>query len=204
MPDPTVQGTHNRGKRITPGKQLLLCGVLVGVAVGVVLLLHPEPPFGAWQVGFPAHHQLAVGFGFATLAAFASFAVSFLAARTRALRPPEDLRHINLAGSNPVWFGVAAGLGEEMLFRGALQPLLGLWWSSALFTIAHIQTARLTSGWSRKGVYLVGVFGASVALGLVFQHIGLLAAILVHATIDIAGLYTLRSAIKRLHVAASA
>jgi hypothetical protein len=48
------------------------------------------------------------------------------------------------------------------------------------------------------------VFGASVALGLVFQHIGLLAAILVHATIDIAGLYTLRSTIRRLHVAASA
>jgi len=34
---------------------------------------------------------------------------------------------------------VATGIGEEILFRGALQPVLGLPFTSLLFAIAHIQ-----------------------------------------------------------------
>ncbi|MFO7540839.1 MAG: CPBP family intramembrane glutamic endopeptidase [Chloroflexota bacterium] len=39
------------------------------------------------------------------------------------------------------WFvlSLAAGFGEELLFRGALQPVLGLTGTSFLFAIAHVQ-----------------------------------------------------------------
>ena len=39
------------------------------------------------------------------------------------------------------WFllALAAGLGEELLFRGALQPVFGLWGTAVLFAVAHVQ-----------------------------------------------------------------
>ncbi len=36
-------------------------------------------------------------------------------------------------------FTVGAGVGEEVLFRGALQPRFGIFFSSLLFSMAHIQ-----------------------------------------------------------------
>ncbi len=35
--------------------------------------------------------------------------------------------------------GLAAGLGEEIIFRGALQPRFGLWVTTFLFAISHVQ-----------------------------------------------------------------
>ena len=40
---------------------------------------------------------------------------------------------------------------------------------------------------------MLSVAVAGVALGLVFEHLGLLAAVLIHATIDIVGLLVYRS-----------
>ncbi len=39
------------------------------------------------------------------------------------------------------WFilALAAAIGEELLFRGALQPVFGLWPTALLFAVAHIQ-----------------------------------------------------------------
>jgi hypothetical protein len=83
---------------------------------------------------------------------------------------------------------------EELLIRAALQPLLGLWWSSALFTLAHWRTAALVRSAANRAFYLINVFIVSLALGLLYEHVGLLAAILAHATIDIAALYSMRNA----------
>ena len=38
-----------------------------------------------------------------------------------------------------VLMGLATGIGEEMLYRGALQPVAGVWLTSFLFAISHIQ-----------------------------------------------------------------
>jgi len=39
---------------------------------------------------------------------------------------------------------VGAGIGEEILFRGALQPVFGIWFTSILFAIVHVQYGFLT------------------------------------------------------------
>ena len=35
--------------------------------------------------------------------------------------------------------GLRAGIGEEVLVRGALQPRTGLFWASLLFAAGHVQ-----------------------------------------------------------------
>ena len=69
-----------------------------------------------------------------------------------------------LTGAGIVGLAVTSALGEELLFRGLLQPWLGLWLQALLFGVLH-QLAG-TSRWVWAGwATLVGfVFGAIFAL----------------------------------------
>jgi membrane protease YdiL (CAAX protease family) len=80
-----------------------------------------------------------------------------------------------------VWISVAAGIGEEMLFRGAIQPWIGIGWATAIFTLAH---AWVPVRGAALAVYVVFVTVAGAGLGLLFAQAGLVAAIVAHAGID--------------------
>ncbi|MFQ5854052.1 MAG: type II CAAX prenyl endopeptidase Rce1 family protein [Anaerolineae bacterium] len=69
--------------------------------------------------------------------------------------------------------GLAAGIGEELLFRGALQPRFGLLLTTLLFTFAHAQYGLSPA--------LIGIFVVGYGLGLTRNRINTTAAILVHA-----------------------
>lgn len=95
---------------------------------------------------------------------------------------PESLERVNeitsaLLGDllNP-WgaflIGLSAGIGEEVVFRGALQPRLGLVVTSALFAFVHLQYVY-TFAW-------VIVFLLGLGLGLLRQRWNTTAAILAH------------------------
>lgn len=84
------------------------------------------------------------------------------------------------------WVIVAlgAGLGEELLFRGALQPVLGLWFTSILFAIAHIQ-------YGITPITLLVLF-ISLILGRIRRQTNTTTAIFVHAGYDfVLGLFFL-------------
>lgn len=69
--------------------------------------------------------------------------------------------------------GIGAGLGEETLFRGALQPAFGIGLSSLLFASMHIQYG--------PSLLLVYIFVLSIGLGLLRKHINTTASFLAHA-----------------------
>jgi uncharacterized protein len=70
--------------------------------------------------------------------------------------------------------GVSAGIGEEILFRGAAQPRLGLIFTSLLFMAIHTQyTVSLA---------LVPILVLALLLGIVRQRANTTTSIAVHAT----------------------
>lgn len=69
--------------------------------------------------------------------------------------------------------GLSAGIGEEMLFRGALQPRFGIVLTTLLFTLAHAQYSVSPA--------LIGLFVVGYGLGVIRNRINTTAAILVHA-----------------------
>ena len=75
--------------------------------------------------------------------------------------------------------GVGAALGEETLFRGALQPALGIMLVSTLFASMHIQYG--------PSLLLGYVFILSIGLGLVRRHINTTASFLAHASYNTLG-----------------
>lgn len=74
---------------------------------------------------------------------------------------------------------LASGIAEEAFFRGALQPVVGLWWASALFAAAHYVP--------RRGLALWSVFAAvaGLLLGGLYEATGnLLAPTLAHVLVN--------------------
>jgi len=73
------------------------------------------------------------------------------------------------------WLVLAAatGLGEELLFRGALQPVFGLGFTALLFAFAHVQ-------YGLTPVTLV-VFVIGIVLGLIRRQYGTAVSIFVHS-----------------------
>lgn len=76
-------------------------------------------------------------------------------------------------------FAVLAGLCEETLFRGALQPRTGIVLAAALFAMIHTQYF-LTP-------ILGMVFVIGLTLGLLRRHLNTTTAMIAHATYDLAG-----------------
>jgi membrane protease YdiL (CAAX protease family) len=69
--------------------------------------------------------------------------------------------------------GVGAGLGEESLFRGAVQPVFGIPATSVLFASMHVQYG--------PSLLLGYIFLLSIGLGLLRRYVNTTASFLAHA-----------------------
>jgi membrane protease YdiL (CAAX protease family) len=83
----------------------------------------------------------------------------------------------SLSWSRAIAISLAAGLCEELLFRGAMQPAFGIWLTSVLFALVH-PYGRL---------YIVVSFVASLLLGQFYILTGsIVAPVAAHAFYDFA------------------
>ena len=72
-----------------------------------------------------------------------------------------------------------SGIAEEALFRGALQPLIGVWWASLLFGLVHTGPARYFVAWT------LFAFGFSLLIGAItLWRGGILVAVVAHITVN--------------------
>lgn len=85
-----------------------------------------------------------------------------------------------------VMIGAAAGIGEEWLFRGVLQPLIGIVPTSVAFGIAHV---------GGRNMLPFGLWAAIMGLllgGLAQFTNGLIAPIVAHGLYDVLALHYIR------------
>jgi membrane protease YdiL (CAAX protease family) len=104
----------------------------------------------------------------------------------------KDMMTQTLAGL-PLWappvLGILSGVGEEVLFRGALQPLLGWIPTSIVFGLVHLAPAS-SSGGPRITSWSLATGVAGLLLGYVFLRTErLLPCILAHACINCFSMY---------------
>ncbi len=92
------------------------------------------------------------------------------------------IRPVKLTNVQIVFISLCAGVGEELLFRGAIQPLLGIWLTSILFVLIHGYLNPFNLPLTYYGIYMVLVIGV---LGLMTEHVGILTAMIAHTIIDI-------------------
>jgi hypothetical protein len=74
---------------------------------------------------------------------------------------------------------VASSIGEELLFRGALLPWLGLWAQAGVFALLHVGPGKRFVPWT------IASFVLAVAFGLLADATGSLAGpVIAHLTIN--------------------
>jgi membrane protease YdiL (CAAX protease family) len=88
--------------------------------------------------------------------------------------------------------GLAAALGEETLFRVALQPSLGIVIAALLFTLAHTAIADFSHPTPGKLAYAGLAFAMGIVLGLEYEHLGIAASMGTHFAFDTTALLLVR------------
>ena len=188
--------------KVSLRKQFITCAALSVLAAVVILLFHRKPYFPAPLFGLSVWHQSFLGIAVGALYWVVTLlGAKFVANRNTTQSIAESYSRLDLSGWNPLGMAVAAGFGEELLFRGALQPLVGIWVTSVLFVLVHIRAYRLNKLDKRVLFQSISIFAISVVLGYVAAYAGLITAMIIHVAMDIVGLVAVR---RMTHVAATA
>jgi hypothetical protein len=140
-------------------------------------ILHPS--FEAARDAWGLLPSLAVGL----IVGAASIGVSELLTRKTTLGEGlAELLGESLVGlriGDAILLALASGLAEEMLFRGALQPAVGIFWASLIFGACHFLPRKELALWS---LYAVGM---GFAFGALFEWTGqLIAPVTAHVLVN--------------------
>jgi membrane protease YdiL (CAAX protease family) len=73
-------------------------------------------------------------------------------------------------------FGLSAGVGEELVFRGLIQPRFGIVFTAMLFTVTHVQYGIT--------FIILGIFGIGLLLGWERKRFGTTACIFTHTMVN--------------------
>jgi uncharacterized protein len=98
------------------------------------------------------------------------------------------IRSLNLTIPTIILVSFAAGIGEELFFRGAVQHYLGIWITAFIFIAIH--------GYLDPTNWRISLYGALMTLIIAFLgymkiEIGLISSMMAHTVIDIILFYKL-------------
>lgn len=178
-------------RRIVPlaiGTQALLIVVAWGLATLLDLPPRWGDPYRDTIIGLAAAAGLAAVNYLVLVKAPATWVVDGVRAVYREILVPLFGR---LDTPSLIAIGAAAGVGEEWLFRGILQPAVGLLAASVAFGLAHVGGLSMLA----FGVWAMGM---GVAMGsLALATGGLIAPMVAHGVYDMLALHYIRRQAER-------
>jgi len=169
-------------------KRLLLAGwgtLLVFPVLGwFILQFFEDDPLKMMVRGqIPLILQLVYGLGLGVVfGKIASWVISLPALRDSSEKYVRMISTLNLRLPAILFLSFCAGFGEEFLFRGAIQPLLGIWLTAIIFVAIHGYINPLN--W-RISVYGVAMTGIIACLGWMTEIWGIFSACAAHMAIDV-------------------
>lgn len=136
-----------------------------------------------WTGPAPIWKQLLYGLPVGVVSALiARFIVSRKFMRGVRLRYERMFKNLRLNWSEIVFISLCAGVGEELLFRGVLQPLFGIVLTSFVFVAIH---GYLNPRDWRISVYGLFMTGVICFLGWMTEVYGIWSAVMAHFIIDV-------------------
>ncbi|MCC6802322.1 MAG: CPBP family intramembrane metalloprotease [Anaerolineae bacterium] len=154
---------------------------VAAAALGVGLLLRRAPDGALKRLGLrlPTRQDISWGVGIGVLLFGVIVIVSMV---WTSLVTPEELQQQTAASGQlaqafnslpkALALSVMVAIGEEVFFRGAIQPVLGIWVTSAFFVLLHTQYTLTPA--------TVMIFITSVALGWLRERLSTSASIIAH------------------------
>lgn len=187
--DTETQPATDNEPQITSSKLLLLSVLSTTayllISILIFRFLRDGNLYTAFAHGYATSFQLSIGI---VAGALAAGIIGFIIKR-----PPvadvlndfyiiEAVSKMKLTNFDRAQLSAFAGAGEELLFRGAIQPILGIWITSVIFIGIHGYFKFTSLGHIIFGVMM---FSLSMMLGYLFEYAGLIAAMTAHAVYDV-------------------
>ena len=144
-----------------------------------------ESLFSVFFKGKPIAEQLLTGLG---AGAASALVILFFSTRPPMSKVLDDFMIFRIISRSKftlfdrLQISLFAGAGEEILFRGTIQPLIGIWLTSVLFIAIHGYISIKSAG---HVLFTVLLLGLSVMLGFLFELSGIIAAMTAHAIYDL-------------------
>jgi CAAX protease family protein len=161
------------------GIQALLTIALAAFGVGLYFKRTPRETLQRLGVTRLTARHVLIALGLVAVA----FAVAIASAELLKLLQPDIYNRVQdntealTSNINSVWgaalLGLTAGIGEELLFRGALQPRYGIIFTSIVFALLHVQYDA--------SIVTVGIFAAGLIFGLERKYLNTSSSMITHA-----------------------
>lgn len=154
---------------------------IASALLGVGMLVRRSPAQTAARLGvrFPTPEDFNWGLGFGLLSyigliAFVAVWVLLTSPEAFAAQTAASQQLASLFTSIPqaLVLSLLIGIGEELFFRGAVQPIFGIWFTSIFFTVLHTQYTFTPA--------TLALFGVSMVLGWLRQRHSTTTAIIAH------------------------
>lgn len=167
---------------------LLIMEPAMLVAAFLILFFSGKPLFSWYVNHYPLVFQALIG-GVAAIPL--AFIFIFIGLRIRFFSDVRDIFEKLFKSARLNTFDIAvtsvmAGVFEEILFRGVLQPFLGLWLTSFIFILLHGYFNPKSLNMTVTGIL---AFGLSCVIGVFFERFGIISAISLHTVYDFLALY---------------
>lgn len=181
---PVVTFAHVKISRV----QLFLLSLLTLVGMGGIGLLLMVFAHGAsipdiLASGLPITQQLLQGSGFGIATAVLAIALI----RTEWFKESKSFFQQFITDLNPtlpemLFYSFCAGVGEELLFRGGLQPWLGIWVTAIIFIALHGYLSLTDITTTIYGLLMVLV---SAGFGYLMVEVGIFSSMTAHFWFDV-------------------
>lgn len=158
---------------------------LIGFPLLAIVLLNWF--HGSWQFiftnGWPIYWQLVPGIVLGVLIGFSlRIMLKAVFMNKVSLRYADMVRDFGLSRQEFIFLSVCAGVGEEILFRGAFQTFFGIPITAVGFVAIH--------GYLNPRDWRIFLYGTVLSLifigvGYMMQEIGIYSCIVLHAIIDV-------------------
>ena len=167
------------------GMSLLSFLFYLGLSLLLIYFFHEGGFPKIFEHGYSITVQMAIGISAGVAAVLL---VMFISCRSPIADVLDDfalfrvIANTEFSPFDRVQISLFAGAGEEILFRGAIQPLLGIWATSIIFIAIHGYFKFKSIGHILFGLML---FGLSMMLGVLYEISGLISAMAAHAIYDL-------------------
>lgn len=162
-------------------------------AIGITIVGFAES--NPWEFSFNLFEpinmvwQILIGLGFGTLAGF--FAWWLINTRNMLqikMKYGILINSLRLNTWEILFLSFSAGVGEEFLFRGVIQPYWGIWLTAIFFVAIHGYLDPRDKKMMTYGLTMTVIIGI---LGYMKNYMGLIAPMMAHFAIDVVLLYKL-------------
>lgn len=197
----SISSSENSSILKTAGRFGALGIAYVVIAWATIEFIQKKAFVSIFESHTPYHYQILIGAGAGTAFALVQRMLLFNWNRWKTMQISAVRGSTGLFRSPAtiLLISVIVGVTEEILFRAAIQPLIGIFYASVLFTAVHLNLggesgARSDSRMAALSILIV--FAASLLMGLLFESFGLLTSVAAHMIYDAIVLFSYRSLVR--------